>query len=59
MTGDVFKVLLMRTDGCLPLCVVTDAWTVLIAVQGMHADIHMHDIRGEMQGTCRSQTPEI
>lgn len=32
---------------------------LLIAVQGMHADVHLHHIWGEVQGTCRSQTPQI
>ncbi|CAL5370992.1 unnamed protein product [Camellia sinensis] len=28
-------------------------------VQGVYADIHLHYIRGEMQGACRSQASKI
>nr|POE97790.1 hypothetical protein CFP56_51412 [Quercus suber] len=28
-------------------------------VQGVHADIYVHYIRGEVQGTCRSKAPQI
>lgn len=31
---------------------------LLNAVQGLHADIHMYHIRGEVQGTRRSKAPK-
>ena len=31
----------------------------MVAVQGMHADIYMHNDGGEVQGACRSKAPKI
>lgn len=37
---------------------ITDHW-ILIAVQSMHANIHVYNFRGEVQGACGGKAPQV